>query len=90
MFSTRSIPAFLGGLLLALLLSPFVLARVVGEGILVDGRIALPQFFGVIASMSVVLLLIVAVGFFFRSWRAAAWGLLVGIPLPWLFYWLGF
>ncbi len=88
--SLQTILGFGGGLMMGLILSPFVLARLVGEGILDGGRIALPQFFGVIAAMSVVMLLSAAVGFFFRGWRAAGWGLLAGIPLPWLIYWMGF
>ena len=71
-----------GGVALALLLSPFTMAWIVGEGVVEGLSVMRREFFLAIASMSVVLNLILVVGFWFRGWRPLAWGVLVGIVLP--------
>lgn len=80
----RAWPALLGGVALALLLSPFTMASLVGEGVTAGFSVRRWSFFLVIAAMSIVLNLILAVGFWFRGWRPLAWGMLVGIVLPFL------
>jgi hypothetical protein len=75
----RALAAFAGGILLAALLSPFVLDRVVDSGLPANSSVPGDQVFLVLAAMTVVLNLVLAAGFLFRGWKALAWGVLAGV-----------